>query len=84
MSKDTISRWLKRVMFEAGIDTNVFKPRSKRAALLLSETMFLLMKSSNQLVGPIVVLLKLSMTKLFCLVLNSFLFSLCLPLVMCL
>ena len=32
VSKDTISRWLKRVMFEAGIDTNIFKPHSTRAA----------------------------------------------------
>lgn len=31
-SKDTISRWIKTVMKGAGIDTNVFKPHSCRAA----------------------------------------------------
>ena len=32
VSKQTISRWIKKVMFEAGIDTNVFKSPSTRAA----------------------------------------------------
>ena len=32
VSKDTISRWIKSVMVEAGIDTTVFKPHSTRAA----------------------------------------------------
>ena len=32
VSKQTISRWIKKVMYEAGIDTNVFKSHSTRAA----------------------------------------------------
>lgn len=32
ISKDTISRWIKSVMTEAGIDTDLFKPHSTRAA----------------------------------------------------
>ena len=32
VSKDTISRWIKKVMNLAGIDTTVFKPHSTRAA----------------------------------------------------
>ena len=32
VSKDTISRWIKTVMFEAGIDTDMFKAHSTRAA----------------------------------------------------
>ena len=32
VSKDTIGRWIKRVMFEAGIDTSLFKAHSTRAA----------------------------------------------------
>ena len=35
VSKQTISRWIKKVMFEAGIDTNVFKSHSTRAAACL-------------------------------------------------
>lgn len=31
-SKDTISRWLKQVMLDAGINTSVFKPHSTRSA----------------------------------------------------
>ena len=31
-SKDTISRWLKQVMVDGGIDTSVFKPHSTRSA----------------------------------------------------
>ena len=31
-SKDTISRWIKQVMFDAGIDTSIFKPHSTRSA----------------------------------------------------
>ena len=31
-SKDTISRWLKQVMTDAGIDTSIFKPHSTRSA----------------------------------------------------
>ena len=32
VSKDTISRWIKTVMQQAGLDTTVFKPHSTRAA----------------------------------------------------
>ena len=32
ISKDTISRWIRNVMKEAGIDTKLFKPHSTRAA----------------------------------------------------
>ena len=32
VSKETISRWIRMVMFAAGIDTNQFKPHSTRAA----------------------------------------------------
>ena len=32
VSKQTISRWIKKVMFEAGIDTEIFKSHSTRAA----------------------------------------------------
>lgn len=32
VSRDTISRWMKKVMTEAGIDTSLFKPHSTRAA----------------------------------------------------
>lgn len=32
VSKSTISRWIWRVMTEAGIDTNIFKPHSTRSA----------------------------------------------------
>ena len=32
VSKDTIYRWIKKVMQQAGIDTSVFKPHSTRAA----------------------------------------------------
>ena len=32
VSKDTISRWLKRVLEEAGVDVEVFKAHSTRAA----------------------------------------------------
>ena len=32
VSKDTISRWLKNVLFEAGIDASIFKGHSTRAA----------------------------------------------------
>ena len=32
VSRDTISRWLKMVLNEAGIDTNMFRPHSTRAA----------------------------------------------------
>ena len=32
VSKDTISRWIKSVMIKSGIDINVFKPHSTRAA----------------------------------------------------
>ena len=31
-SKDTISRWIKQVMFDAGIDTSIFKRHSTRSA----------------------------------------------------
>jgi len=31
-SKDTISRWLKQVTLDAGINTSVFKPHSTRSA----------------------------------------------------
>ena len=34
VSKDTISRWLKCVLEEAGIDMSIFKPHSTRAAIL--------------------------------------------------
>ena len=30
-SKDTISKWLKQVMFDAGLDTSIFKPHSTRS-----------------------------------------------------
>ena len=33
VSKQTISRWIKKVMFEAGIDTEIFKSHSTRAAV---------------------------------------------------
>ena len=32
VSRDTISRWMKMVLHEAGIDTSMFKPHSTRAA----------------------------------------------------
>ena len=32
MSRDTISRWIKNVMIKSGIDVEVFKPHSTRAA----------------------------------------------------
>ena len=32
VSKDTIARWIRMVMIEAGIDVNVFKAHSTRAA----------------------------------------------------
>ena len=32
VSRDTISRWMKMVLHEAGIDVNMFKPHSTRAA----------------------------------------------------
>lgn len=32
VSKETISRWIKRVMHEAGVDTSIFKSHSTRAA----------------------------------------------------
>ena len=35
-SKDTIkSRWLKQVMFDAGVDTSIVKPHSTRSEVLL-------------------------------------------------
>lgn len=52
VSTDTISRWLKNVMFEAGIDVNMFKPHSTRAAStsydkLSNVPMELIMKSAG-------------------------------------
>ena len=32
VSKDTISRWLRTILQDAGVDTNVFKSHSTRAA----------------------------------------------------
>ena len=32
VSGETISRWIKKVMFEAGLDIELFKPHSTRAA----------------------------------------------------
>lgn len=37
VSEDTICRWIKRVMFEAGIDTEIFKSHSTRAAAASAE-----------------------------------------------
>ena len=32
ISKDTVSRWLKTVLFEAGVETKIFTAHSTRAA----------------------------------------------------
>ena len=40
-SKDTISRWIRSVMADAGVDVNTFKPHSTRAAAASKAKMYL-------------------------------------------
>ena len=64
VSKETISRWIKRTMFEAGIDTNIrFIESSLPQLLLQKEIMYLLIKYLHLLVGLAVTLLINSMIK---------------------